>query len=218
MIKLVITDIGGVLIKTDEAIISTIEQIFLENKIVGRDVEGLKNAFGESLFDYIKGYLPRGYKNKSKILYQKFKERYPFKSMNLLKKFRGVENTLVNLRRNHVKIAVLSCMDNNQVKANLSLLKFKNFDIIFSLDDYNFKRPNPYGLLMIIKKLKINRNEVIYIGDTPRDVKMAKNAKIVSVAVGTGALDNSVFDDEQPDYFINSFSEIKELIDLINKN
>ena len=212
MIKLIITDIGGVLVKTDEAIIKCIEKVFHDNNIALGSKQDLLSAFGVSIFDYVKNYLPKEHKDKAKFCYNEFKKIYPSKAIHLMKVYPKIDETLFNLKDKGIKIAVLSCMIKNEVKTNLSLLKFNDFDIIFSLEDYGHKRPLPNGLNMIMKKLNVLPSETIYIGDTINDIKMAKNAKVTSVAVKTGAQDNKKLEHEKPDHLLNNFSEINKIL------
>lgn len=212
MIKLIITDIGGVLVKTDEAIIQCIEKVFQKNHIPLGSKEDLLSAFGVSIFDYVKNYLPEEHKDKADFCYNEFKKIYPSKATHLMKVFPGIDDTLSFLKERKIQICVLSCMIKNEVKVNISLLKFKDFDLIFSLEDYEHKRPLPNGLNMIMKKLNILPNETIYVGDTINDIKMAKNAGVISIAVKTGAQENKQLEQARPDYLLEDFSKIKEII------
>jgi len=129
-----------------------------------------------------------------------------------MKVFKKVNETLSYLKEKNIKIAVLSCMIKKEIQTNLSLLNFKDFEIIFSLEDYKYKRPAPNGLNMIIKKLNIKPEETMYIGDTINDIRMAKNANIISIAVKTGTQNNNLLKKENPDYLLNNFSELKQII------
>lgn len=211
MIKLIITDIGGVLVKTDEAIISCIEKVFEKNNIPKGSREDLLSAFGVSIHDYIINYLPKEHKDKADYCYEEFKKIYPLKATHLMKVYPKVDSTLTSLNK-RFDICVLSCMIKKEVQVNLSLLSFKDFKIIFSLEDYGHKRPRPNGLNMIMRKLNVKPSETIYVGDTVNDIKMAKNAGCKSVAVKTGAQDNKLLEQEEPDYFINDFSELENVL------
>ena len=215
MIKLIITDIGGVLVKTDEAILSCIEEVFRKNNIPPGSKQDLLKAFGVSIFDYIKSYLPKEHKDKAVFCYEEFKKIYPSKATQLMKVYSGVDETLFYLKKNGIKLCVLSCMIKHEVKTNLSLLNFKDFDLVFSLEDYNIKRPMPDGLNMIMKRVNVLPNETIYVGDTVNDIKMAKNAQVISVAVKTGLQSTEDLKKEHPDYLIDDFSKLKELIDKL---
>jgi HAD superfamily hydrolase (TIGR01509 family) len=208
--KLLITDIGGTIVKTDEAIISTIKEVFEKNNVAFGSKEELLKAFGVSIYDYILNFLPMEEKEKAPFLYQEFKKIFPKEKIDLLRPFEDVDETLLFLKNKGIKIAIISCMRKEEVEANLSVLKFKDFDIIFSIEDYNEKRPSPQGLLKICKKLGFDVSETVYVGDSVNDIKMAKNANIFSIAVKTGAQDNKVLEEEKPDVLVDSIKELRK--------
>ncbi len=64
----------------------------------------------------------------------------------------------------------------------------KKFDLIISGDDIKQGKPHPEGLQKAIKKLRVSKDEIIYVGDAPSDVKFAKNAGVRAIVVLTGVL------------------------------
>ncbi len=56
-IDLVVADIGGVLIKTDEAIISCIQRVVSEQGIPEGSVDSIYSVLGVSLKEYVRAYL-----------------------------------------------------------------------------------------------------------------------------------------------------------------
>ncbi len=213
-IDLIITDIGGVLIKTDEAIISCIKKVALEKGIPEGSVENIYDVFGISIKDYVRAYLPDGYKDRTDECYREYEKIYPFEVMHLLKPFEGIDQTLYELEKLGYRLAVFSCMRRKSVDANLSQLKFDRFLKTFSIDDCGeeHKRPDPYGLLKLMELLGAKATETMYVGDSPADIQMAKKAGVISVAVRTGALDDKYLERENPDYMIDSFADIPRRI------
>lgn len=213
-IDLIITDIGGVLIKTDEAIISCIKKVVREKGIPDGSVENIYSVFGVSIRDYVRAYLPEDYKDRAEECYREYEKIYPFEVMHLLKPFEGVDNTLFELEKLGIRLAVFSCMNRESVDANLSQLKFDRFVKTFSINDCGeeHKRPDPYGLLKLTELLGAKIEDTIYVGDSAADIQMAKKAGMISVAVRTGALDDRYLEKEIPDYLIDSFADIPRQI------
>lgn len=209
-IDLIVTDIGGVLIKTDEAIFECIERVAKRKSIYGGSRERIKDVLGTSIRDYIEAYLPEGYEKLTGKCHEAFEKIYPFEVLYLLKPFEGVDETLEYLDGKGIRLAALSCMRHEAVEACLSLLRFRGFARKFSIEDYgeDHKRPNPEGLLRLMRLLGSKAERTIYVGDTTSDVEMAKNAKVISVAVRTGAQDNIYLEEKDPDYLIDSFCDI----------
>ena len=219
-IEAVITDIGGVLIKTDEAIIACIQRVVRDKGIPDGSVQTIYNVLGISLRDYILAYLPEGFKHRINECYTDFKKIYPSEVMHLLRPFPEVDETLVYLKEQRFRLGVFSCMTRKEVTANLSLLKFKAFDNIFSLEDYgdNHRRPDPTGLLMLIERIGSKPEHVIYVGDTDSDVMMARNVGIISVGVRSGAQPEDRLRRADPDHLLDSFKDIPKQVLTKNKN
>ncbi len=212
MHSLIITDIGGVLIRTDEAILTCIEEVFSEKGIPPGSKEELLSAFGTSIYDYILAYLPDEHKHRADECYAAFQERYPGTVMDELHPFPGADLALRRLKDVGHTLAVLSCMVKAEVEKNLSLLSFRDFSLIFALEDYEHKRPLPNGLRMIMERLGFTPAEAVYVGDTVNDIRMAKNAGVFSVAVRTGVQDAAALEAEKPDLLLGSFAELPDAI------
>ena len=155
---LLITDIGGVLLKTDEAIVGAIGQVFDRNKIEKGSRESMLDVFGVGIWDYIFNYLPGKYVNEERQLmanwlYEEFTHVYPDKVKDKLRVFDGVEETLNLLVNKGVQLAVISCMNRYQVEVNLSLLEFENWSDVLAMEDYKRKRPDPAGLKKIMERV-----------------------------------------------------------------
>ena len=216
-IDLVVTDVGGVLIKTDEAIISCIQRVVMEQGIPDGSLDSIYTVFGVSLKEYIKAYLPDGYKDRTDECYRNFKKVYPATVLHVLKPFEGVDETLDHLKRVGIRVAVLSCMLQTEVETSLSLLKFRAFDAVFSLEDYgeDHTRPDPDGLRKLIAKLGCTKGRTIYVGDSESDVLMGRNAGVISIAVKSGVQPKDYIARAQPDFTVDSFRDIVRIIDII---
>lgn len=209
-IDLVVTDVGGVLIKTDEAIISCIQRVTSERGIPRGSVGRIYSVFGVSVRDYVRAYLPNGYEDRTEECYRKFKELYPATVMDVLKPIAGVDETLEHLKSLGMRVGVLSCMLRREVEASLSLLKFRAFDAVFSLEAYGegHKRPDPEGLRKLITELGCERERTIYVGDTESDVVMGRNAGVITVGVRSGMQPNECMERARPDHVIDSFCDV----------
>jgi len=63
-------------------------------------------------------------------------------------------------------------------RTKLILKNYPLFDYIISADDVNLGKPNPEGVLKILKKFKIKKKNTFYIGDSLYDYLTAKRAKV----------------------------------------
>ena len=71
------------------------------------------------------------------------------------------------------------------------LPKFECFSSCATLvcpDDVGKGKPDPAGLLLACKQMELAPEEVLYVGDHPRDIDAAKNAAMPAVAIEWGYL------------------------------
>ncbi len=81
------------------------------------------------------------------------------------------------------------------------------FDITRCADDTRSK-PDPLMLHEILNYCAATPEQAIMVGDSPFDLRMAKNANVPSVAVSYGAQPLSVLHQEQPILAIDDFYEL----------
>ena len=82
------------------------------------------------------------------------------------------------------KMAVLTNNLNFTASKVINDLKISNrFNFIVGFDDVNFSKPNIEGMTMIGKKLNINLNDTIFIGDSVTDKTTANKFKISYISI-----------------------------------
>ena len=85
---------------------------------------------------------------------------------------------------NKIPSAIVSCNKGKQIEL---ILKDKNIigfpNVIIGHEDVKENKPNPAGLLLAIEKLKVNKDEVCYVGDAINDMLAAKNAGIDGIYI-----------------------------------
>lgn len=100
-------------------------------------------------------------------------------NVDKMKIFDGVVEILEFLKSSDKKLFICT----NRTKGLMEKVLEENnivdyFDEVISCVDAGFKKPNPYCLIDLIKRSKIDREEFIYFGDSEVDSQFAKNAEI----------------------------------------
>lgn len=219
MIKAFIFDIGGTLVKTDDAILKAIELSLKENKITFSNKKEVINVLGRSSYINMLTAVRGSYQgvdldekiNKCFDYYQKI---FPLKVASFFSVFSGVVKALRYLKNKGIKLAVFSGF--NREEANFILKKLNlltYFGTIVTKDDVTKLRPDPEPLYIAMKKLGLRKNECIYVGDTMVDIQMARNAKMKMVCVKTGVQDNNLLKKENPDYFVDNLWEMVKVLE-----
>ncbi|UJG44861.1 MAG: HAD family hydrolase [Candidatus Heimdallarchaeum endolithica] len=135
--------------------------------------------------------------------------------------FDEVEQTLQNLKDLGFKLALVTTASNFTIRRLKKLYPeiHSKYDFIFTRNDVKFTKPFPDQLNLAIKKLEVERNKCVMIGDLMTDILAGKNAGVKTVAILseypfiTEALLSSV----EPDHMIESFSLLPDYLNDIFK-
>lgn len=218
MIKAVIFDIGGTLVKTDKAILDATEKALAQNGIRLQDRNKVIHSFGKSTHFVIVSavelsYLGSDIDRKIDQCWQSFKQIFPKKVVKDFTVFPQVEEVLQILKNKGIKIVIFTGFDRKETQFILTKLKLTDyFDFSITKDDVKKARPDPEALFLAVNKLGLAKNECIYVGDTIADIQMARNAKMKMVCVKTGIQDNQLLKKENPNYFVRDTKEMLTIL------
>jgi len=136
-----------------------------------------------------------------KLFYFLFKyQRKQTKEISNTKTFEGLSEVLNELKKSGLKMGVCTSNSKNNVKLFLENCNLNVFDFIYSSWDY-FRKDKI--LKKSIKKFKLDKANVIYVGDEVRDITAARNADIKVASVTWGYNLESILSQNNPDYIIN---------------
>jgi pyrophosphatase PpaX len=218
MIKAFIFDIGGTLVKTDDALIYAFQLALKNNGIELKNREKVIHDLGKSNYINIKNAVDHSYSGddidkKIENCYNSFKSIFPKDVISHFKLFPGVKSSLQLLKDEGMKLGVFTGFNKDETSFFMEKMGLKKFfDVIVTVDDVKKPRPDPEGLLLEIKKLGVKNEECIYVGDAVADIRMAKNANVKIVCVKTGIQDNKVLEAEKPDYFVENVKEAVKIL------
>ncbi len=125
----------------------------------------------------------------------------------------NVKETLQSLRAHGLALAVCSnkpVVFSRELLEGLGLSGF--FDTVVGPEDAPRPKPAPDMLEEAVKRLGLQRNQVLYVGDMVIDVDTARSAGIAVWAVPTGSEDLARLEQAKPDRLLRSFGELKELV------
>ncbi|WP_075483190.1 HAD family hydrolase [Candidatus Pelagibacter communis] len=204
-IKLIIFDLDGVLINSFTNMRIALKRLsfYLKEKI---DFNIYKENIGLPFEKIMQNMKIKGDHKKIKERYIKFSEQN-------LKKIKISKNNLKILRRirKYHKLAIFTSKDR---KRTLKILKRYNlFNTYITADDVINGKPNPEGLLKIIKKFKVEKKNCYYVGDTIYDFYAAKNAKINYLHASWGLTKKIKI---RRIRYIKTLAEIKKIVEKIN--
>lgn len=123
-------------------------------------------------------------------LYDDFMYSYLNKYEGDSKEYDGIKESLDYLKKNNKLIVI--CTNKPLPAAYLilnNLFGENYFDYIVGVEDNIKTKPDPQMINMIMEKLELKKEEIVYFGDTSTDMITAKNAGIFAVGVTWGFRD-----------------------------
>jgi phosphoglycolate phosphatase-like HAD superfamily hydrolase len=120
---------------------------------------------------------------------------------------------LESLANAGVKVGLVTNAGEKAVSKLLKEFEIRRFfDVVVTRDDVRRMKPSSEGLRKAIVDLECDRRDVLYVGDSWIDVRCAKEAGVVAVAItgGLGATDR--LEEEAPDFTVNSLDELLNIV------
>jgi len=99
----------------------------------------------------------------------------------------GVKDILNSLKQKNYKTAIVTTKRCDQVYQILEKYDAMHlFDVIVGSDTVKAEKPDPKGMLFALDKLGVQKEEILYVGDSVVDAQTAENAGVKFAAVLTG--------------------------------
>lgn len=182
----IIFDLDGTLLDSIEDLADAANEMLVIHNFPVNGVSDYLSWVGDGVHELIRRALPdRNFDDTSLAGYVKeFKEKYAVRCLNKTRPYKGISDTLEKLKEKRIKLAVLSNKaDNFTIKMVEAVFGKETFDIIFGERKWVPKKPQPDAALEIADKLKINPKKVLFVGDSPNDMKTARAAWMIPVGV-----------------------------------
>jgi|SRR3989338_7348359 len=218
MIKALIFDVGGTLVKTDRAILTALTQALHQEGIMLKNKQAVINVFGQGQRKNVSTAVEHSYTGKDRAqkiesCYQHFQRLFPSSVMSQFELLPYVKEGLTFLRSKGIKTAVLTGFDRRETDFFLQEMGLQPyFGLVLSAEDIVEHRPHPLGLLLALEKLKLKKEEVLYVGDAWVDIRFARNAGVKVACLKTGAQEKQLLEKEKPDWLVENFAELVEKI------
>lgn len=182
-IKLIIFDLDGTMINSAKDIMISNNLTLKKFGFKPISYQNVKNIIGQGIMANIVKSLHMQKisptEDLKKKMYKYFFFYYKKHVYVKSKPYPGLITFLQNLKKKNYKLAV--CSNKLEALTRIVLKKsklIKYFDYIAGGDTFVYKKPHPSVLNNIVKKFKISKKEVLFIGDSEHDYESAKNSKV----------------------------------------
>ncbi len=221
MIKACLFDLDGTVLDTINTIAwycnKALEKFGIEaipveryNYLAGKGAKNLvesmlreRNCFSEELFSEVFSY------------YMSIYDTDPY---YLTKPFDGIEELLASLKAMGIKTAVISNKPDFATKSLCQkMFALGSLDTVRGQVEGVKLKPHTEGVELVMNSLGVNKDEILYIGDTDVDMQTGKNLGAYTVGVLWGFRDAKELNANGADELVSHPAEILHIIERINK-
>ncbi len=214
MIKAILIDVDGTLIDSIPNILksykATIEHFGF--KVSNQKLRDLAQVHSRDVAYYLMD------KHKVVIDVHKFVEyrrKYFLKLLkNKEKNFFKDSKEFIKSSSKKYKIAIVTASRRIFLNAIFDKEIMKNVSFICTSDDVEHKKPDIEPIEVTLKKLKLKKGEVVFIGDSTQDALMCQRCGVKFIAKTTGISTNLQLKKFNPVLITNNFEEIKKYLDI----
>lgn len=207
--QLAIFDMDGTILNTLEDLADSLNYALSCSNYPTRTLDEVRNFAGNGIRKLIERAVPAGTSPEElEQVYADFTAYYPKHCYDKTKPYSGIMETIQNLRKQGIKTAVVS----NKADYGVQILCKQYFDGLF---DYAVgeqtgvqRKPAPDSVNTVLDKLKINRKNAVYIGDSDVDIDTARNAEMDCISVDWGFRDPSFLQQHGAKIMVSSPEEL----------
>lgn len=196
--KLIIFDLDGTLVNSYPAIICSVNSTLEKLNLRKQSPEAIRKAVGWGDKALLIPFVGNKRIKSALGIYRKHHKRSLRQRATFMP---GAKRLLNYLHKKGYKLAIASNRPFRFSHILLRHLKIKRlFSYVLCKDQIRFGKPHPSMLNKIIEKLKVNKQDVLYVGDMAIDVCTGRRAKIKTFAVTTGSSSLIELKKEKPDF------------------
>lgn len=215
MIKAILFDLDGTLLDTLEDLTDSVNYILHKHGMPERTLDEIRSFIGNGVPTLIARSVPCDTDSETvKICIDGMMKYYKDHADIKTKPYDGIMELLDNLKKQNIMIAVVT---NKAEEAAKILCKAKFGDVLDLVIGDNGKdklKPAPDNVFRALNDLNLEKEDVLYVGDSDVDMITAKNAQLESVGVTWGFRDEDVLRKNGADHIINAPLELLNLNNL----
>ena len=191
--QLVIFDLDGTLLDTLEDLADSTNYIMRQFGCPERTLSEVRSFVGNGIRKLLERSAPKD--TPAEVIdgmFEQFKEYYGAHCADKTKPYDGILELLDTLQKQGTKLAVVSNKADYAVKALCEQYFPGYFDEAVGERVGIARKPAPDTVKEVLKNLKMEKSQAVYIGDSEVDVQTARNAEMDCIAVDWGFRDKEV--------------------------
>ncbi len=222
-IKAIIFDLDGTLLDSLVDIAESMNLALKESGLPEHPMEAYKDFVGNGLFELTRKSMPPGEHSESEVeaLAEKFWHHYEVSWYLHTKVYPGILYLIRLCVSRKIKVAILSNKVHYFTKKmirhffrGVMINQGKNpFGIYSGEQPDKPLKPDPTRALELADRLKIDVENIAYLGDTALDVQTAKNAGMISIGAAWGFRGRKELEEAGADYVFDHPTELSTFLE-----
>jgi phosphoglycolate phosphatase len=212
MTRAIFFDFDGTIADTVNGILATMTATFKELNIAQPPAEEMRATIGMLLGDALQklGNLDNEKRDLAVKTYQRLFSEVELPNTRI---FQGVEPTLKKLHSEGIKMAIVTSRGIGSLRLILSKNNILDyFDELVTRDNGFKPKPAPDMVNYLLKKMNLDPQEVLFVGDTTFDIDMGNAAGCKTCAVTYGNHTVEKLKASNCDFIVNKFAEILNVV------
>ena len=184
---LAIFDLDGTILNTLEDLADSLNAALEQSGYPGRTLEEVRCFVGNGIRKLIERGVPEGTDETAvSQVHKDFTEYYKVHCADKTRPYEGILDLLTGLKKAGCKLAVVS----NKADYGVQELCRRYFDGMFDIAvgerEGVLKKPAPDSVNEVLRRLRVRREDAVYIGDSEVDIETAANAGMDHIIVDWG--------------------------------
>jgi phosphoglycolate phosphatase len=206
-----IFDLDGTLLDTLTDLAASCNYALRTHGMPEHSIDDVRRFVGNGVRKLMERAIPEGEANPDfEATFATFREHYMHHSLDTTKPYPGIMETLAELKACGCRLAVVS---NKMMAATVELCKHFFPDTIEVAIGENeaegiCKKPAPDTVYAALKKLGVNKDDAVYVGDSDVDIQTAANSGLPCISVLWGFRDRDFLIQHGAKTFISAPSEL----------
>lgn len=220
MIKLCVFDLDGTIADTITTIAYYSNNALKEYNLPEIEKERYKVLVGDGAVTLVERMMKEVSCDDDNVfnkVYTKYIEDYDKDFMYLTEVYEGVTELIDSLKKQGIKIAVLTNKPEFTALKVIDILLGDRVDLCIGNTEDRPKKPDPTALFEILDKFGVSGDECLYIGDTSTDMKTGNGGKCHTVGVLWGFRGREELEENNAEYIIEKPDEILEIVESLDR-
>lgn len=128
----------------------------------------------------------------------------------------GTMDVILRLHANGHPMGIVTSKSNAMMDRTLAFTGLAAYmQSTIGCDSCELHKPDPLPVRLALTELGYSENEAVFIGDSPHDMNAGNAANVTTIAALWGPFTKEALEPSKPDYFLDSITELPQLIERI---